>query len=572
MKLAITMIIRKSIITLLFAAAVLDLSAQEQAMKREVTLYNPYKPSLNEARKRSFLPEITDTARFRPDFTYDVTATPFMPEYAITPIKPAALQPDPLSKLYKGYVKMGLGNPTSPLAEFSLTNERSRKGAIGFYGRHYSNNGKLKADDGFKSFAGYMDNEASLFGRKFFRGWVLGGAVDYNQATRYAYGRIPEMSENYFPEKQEHKLNYYNAGANLSVTSASLDSNAFAFDYKVKYNYFHSTNDLYQHHAGLEGMMAKTFRDLYLGAELGFDFYNLPDNLQEYPAYLFQINPFVSRRSDQWQFRAGLRFVIDRDTAEAASLHLYPDIHFGFSIVKSYVNFFTSLTGRLEQNRPLDVIGVNPFLIPDGTLFRIPNTSHQMVVTAGLKGNSGIGGSYVISGTYSLVNDMTFFTNMISADTTIGRGNYFTPVADDVDLFTLHAKLTGQLSDKLSFDLGGNYYNYTLTALQHPWSRPEWDASLGFRYNLREKILAGIQLNAVGARKGGLNHDNLLIDAMNAVDLPYHVNLNLSAEYRFSRILSFWTKFNNISWNKYYDWAYYPSQRYLFMVGFTYSL
>ena len=44
----------------------------ESDLKREVTLYNPYKPSLADARKKSYLPEINDTARVYPVFSYDV--------------------------------------------------------------------------------------------------------------------------------------------------------------------------------------------------------------------------------------------------------------------------------------------------------------------------------------------------------------------------------------------------------------------------------------------------------------------------------------------------------------------
>ena len=55
------------------------------------------------------------------------------------------------------------------------------------------------------------------------------------------------------------------------------------------------------------------------------------------------------------------------------------------------------------------------------------------------------------------------------------------------------------------------------------------------------------------------------------VDMPILFNVNFGAEYRYSKILSFWTKINNLS-NSYYEWTYYPTQRFLFMVGFTYSL
>ena len=175
------MINRNIIIAVLLIFSLLPVNAQvkkqDSGLKREVTLYNPYKPSLPDSKKRSFLPEINDTSKIRPSFHYDVNSTPFLPDYSISTIKAAALLPDPLPKLYKSYVNIGIGNYFSPLAEISITNERSKKGSIGFYGRHFSTNGRIELDNGRKAFAGYMDNDVSLFGRRFFRKNILEGSL-----------------------------------------------------------------------------------------------------------------------------------------------------------------------------------------------------------------------------------------------------------------------------------------------------------------------------------------------------------------------------------------------------------
>jgi outer membrane receptor protein involved in Fe transport len=88
-----------------------------------------------------------------------------------------------------------------------------------------------------------------------------------------------------------------------------------------------------------------------------------------------------------------------------------------------------------------------------------------------------------------------------------------------------------------------------------------------------------MELSLQGKRKMIVNGQNLsLLPAPPAAqlpaqfDMPAHFNLNLSAEYRYSKILSFWGKLNNISSKRYYEWVYYPSQGFLFMLGFTYSL
>ena len=174
--------IRKTILIILTASFLFSLSAQEREgetqLKREVTLYNPYKPSLPDFRKKSFLPDIVDTMSVSPSFLYDIKTTPYSPTYPISSIKPASLLPDPLPKLYKSYIKLGLGSNNTPLAELSITNGRSKRGALGLYAKHYSSNGRVPLENDQKVFAGFMDNDATLFGKKFFRKSTLDASLD----------------------------------------------------------------------------------------------------------------------------------------------------------------------------------------------------------------------------------------------------------------------------------------------------------------------------------------------------------------------------------------------------------
>ena len=139
--------------------------------------------------------------------------------------------------------------------------------------------------------------------------------------------------------------------------------------------------------------------------------------------------------------------------------------------------------------------------------------------------------------------------------------------------------MSGIINDKLSFFGAANINRYTMGLYDYAWNRPAWDGKIGIKYNLRDKIIAGAELSGEGKRKMVVNGENIIIPTGPPLDNPpvifeepAHFNLNLSAEYRYSKILSFWTKFNNISYNRYYEWSYYPSQRFLLMLGFTYSL
>ncbi len=128
-------------------------------------------------------------------------------------------------------------------------------------------------------------------------------------------------------------------------------------------------------------------------------------------------------------------------------------------------------------------------------------------------------------------------------------GNYFLPISEAVTLLNLHAEMNGPVNDKLSFKWIANYYSYD-SDLEYAWNKPSWDGQFGLKYNLRDKIIAGMELTAIGKRWQIVNGDDLSFDAGYVpvkIDMPAHVNLNLTAEYRYSKILSFWTRLNNIS-------------------------
>ena len=548
---------------------------QEPVLKREVTLYNPYKPSLPVVQKRSFLPDMNDTISITPNFKYEINAEPFLPEYTISTIKAATLDPDPLPKLYKSYINLGMGNYITPFAELSITNERSKKGNIGFYARHYSSSGKVELQNDKKVFAGYMDNDASLFGRKFFRKSLLESSVDFGQRERHAYGYDPTLS--YSPTKKEILIGNYNLGAKASLSSTTLDSTSFSYKFDIHYNYFHNSVNMFQHNFGFSGIMAKEYKGFYVGSGIEYDYYKLSDQLLIDPKYTTSISPFIKKSTEQWNFKLGFQGLLNRNMTLSPEFHIYPDINFGFSVVPSYVIFNVGLSGKLEKNEPWKIIGLNPYLIQDGSLFKMPDTDHQLVVFTGVKGKTGINGNYGLTASYSLIKNMIFYSNLVFPDLLNPpdpeMGNYFIPVTDDVELLTIHGELGGKISDKISYNGNANLYKYTLTTQDFAWNRPAWDGTFGLKYNLRDKIIVGADFTGIGKRMVMVTRTATAKPITeNAYEMPMHFNLSISAEYRYSKILSFWTKFNNISYDRYYDWAFYPTQRFQCMIGFSYSL
>lgn len=573
------MIMRNYIIILILIIIpvhILGQQNQETIMKREITLYNPYKPSLPDVMKKSPLPNIVDTSKVRHEFSYEVNTTPFMPPYNISPIKAASLIPDPLPKLYNSYVNIGFGNYITPLAEISITNERSKKGAIGLYAGHFSTNGKVELQNLEKVFAGYMDNDVSLFGRKFYRRSQLYGSLDFNQKSRYAYGYDTSFAD-YSADKKDIKREYINTGANIGYASDNLDSSKLSYDFSLEYKFFHAKKELHQHLLEFAGTMSKLVKGFYAGAGMELDFYVPSDSVSINSRYLVALKPTLEKATAEWNFRLGFQAVVDKGLVDPQKLHLYPDVRFGFNIIPAYMSFFAELSGQLEKNDPAHVTGINPFLIPGVSLFTLRNTDYALIVRAGFKGETGLEGNYKVSASYSLVNNMLFYTNSVVYDgiTVLEYGNNFNTVYDDVEILNVHGDMGGKLTDKISFETEGNYYRYTLSESDHAWNRPQWDAMAGLRYNLRDKISAGVNIDARGSSYALVTSTDIGVPGITTyqqVQLPSNLTFGLNAEYRYTKILSFWLRFNNISFSRNYEWAFYPSQRFMCLVGFSYSL
>jgi hypothetical protein len=589
------MIMKRIIIGILILIIPFSILAQTGTngtkIQREVTLYNPFKPTLQDATKKSYLPDMTDTSHVSPDFKYDITPRSFVPAYSISPIKAATLLSDPLPKLYKSYINAGFGNYATPLAEVSIASNRSKKGAIGIYAGHLSSNGKVRLDNDKKVFAGYMDNVATLFGKRFLKESTVEGSIDFNQFTRYAYGYDTSMI-NYNPTKKDIRFNYLNTGGNIGLFSTNQDSSALSYDFRIKYDYFYQNSDMGQHNFELTGFGAKEYKNFYVGSGLDINIFKESAFLNANVRKIISVSPFISKRSTLWSFKIGMQVLVETSQDNLLSiptlednrdrLHIYPDMNFSFNIIPEYVNFFGALNGKLENNQPLKIIKENPLLLPSGILYNLPNTDHELIVKAGLQGSTGTEGSYLISASYSVINNLILYKNnhvLMDTPPVSESGNLFVPAVDNAELFNIHGEMETDVSDKLSVVMVGNYYNYTLTTNDFAWNKPAWDAKLNLNYNLRDKILAGVELTAIGERKAALlsyepviPFSGIYYSKESVFDMPSHFNLNLTAEYRYTKILSFWIKLNNISYNRYNEWLFYPTMRFMGMVGFSYSL
>ncbi len=549
--------ISSRILLALFVASVFPIMLEGQ--QEEVRVVKPYSPTLSGAQKIELLPSLEEEIEYDlPEFSYQLFPKRYESKYRVEPINAARMVKMPLNKLYKSQLTLGMGNYMTPLAELNINQLRSRNGTFGLTLKHHSMNGKVKLENDLKASAGFNENEAEIYGSRFMKKTVL----DYNVGASYNsyvhYGVDPTLDTVLAREDAVHP--YFTAEGGLGLHSMHADS--FHFNYDASLDYYFFTHQFDQMEHGAEGKFTfnKRLSVVDIAGDAGGAFYG------HYPDWdtvmsnhtMFWLNPHVAKSSVEWRFTAGVNAYGEvRDGVFTP--HFYPKASFQFNIVKEVIVPYFGVDGYLESNNFRKTVEENPYVVPGLSL--LP-TSHKLIGYAGLKGRFSDAVAYNFKGSYSIIDDQYFFVN----DNSDPLMNQFTVVYDDITLLNLHGEFSVRPTDSWKIFLQGNYYNYTLVREDQPWNKPAFDLSLLARYNMGDKILVNVGISAIGSRY--YENFNPTLEET----LPLTIDANLGLEYRYSKLLSFWARFNNLAAQKYYLYNNYPSYRFRAMLGLTYAL
>ncbi len=528
--------------------------------QKEVRVVKPYSPTLSGAEKIELLPSMDEQIDFTiPEISYQLYPKRYESQFRVEPIKAARMVKMPLHRLYKSQLTLGFGNYLTPLAELNINQLRSRNGTFGVHLKHHSMNGKVKLDNDLKVPAGFNENELDIYGSRFLKNSAFdyGAGASYNSYVHY--GVDPELDT--VLNREDAVEPYFTAEGKLGIHSMHADSFHVNYKASLEYHYFTHKFEQAEHGARLELDLDKKLRVLDLAGEFGGVW------LGHYPDWdtlvgnqtIFWFNPSVSKGTTQWRFTAGVN-IYGRVNNEIFKPHLYPRAMFQFHMVKEVIVPYFGVDGYLETNSYRQVVEENPYIVPS---LAVRPTSHKMIGYLGLKGHISDAVSYNLKASYSIIDDAYFYVN----DNSDPLMNQFRVVYDDVTLGTLHGELTVEPNDSWKVFLQGNYYSYiTMVNEEHPWNKPEFDISLQARYNMGDKIILNAGIYTIGSRY--YENYNLALEET----LPLTFDLNLGMEYRYSKLLSFWVRFNNMTGQSYYLYNQYPSYKFRAMLGFSYAL
>ncbi len=538
-------------------------SNTKDTLKSDVIVVRAYDPTVSDANKINITPNIKDSTKVDVKFNYYIDAEKADAKFEVMPIKAAKILPEPLKKLYHSNLTAGFGNYYTPYVEYSYNSLRSKKNSYSVHLKHLSSAGKLKLD-GYdeKVFAGYSNNLAEINTKHFVsRNSTVTTGAFFNRDVYHNYGflvdSLPENVDS-LPAKEDYKQRYWSAGANIRYMSNNVDSNHFNFNTGIAYNYLENLQKGNQHTIEFDGNFNQFHKREMLGADINVGTYKFQQDTIDNLRVNIGIKPFINVGNKKWHIKAGLDVIADVYD-EAVNYYFYPNVHFEYNIVETFLTPYIGIYGRNDVNHYSKIIRENPYITSN---LVTQNTNNLFIGKAGFRGKLSKSLSYNLGIDYSIINGMYFFVN----DTSTKYDNTFTVEYDNVELTTYTGEVYWAKTKKLSFTLRGEYFQYKMDSLLKPWHKPDYEITLTTRYNLRDKILVNFDVFAISQRFA----KNMYVPET-PIKLGGTVDVNLGIEYRYNKLISAFVKFNNIAAVKYYKFNQYPTQRFNIMLGLSYS-
>lgn len=530
--------------------------------QNNVVLYTGYEPRIMDSEKMNDQPVINDTAKPAQGYNYLINAKEVKVDYKPDTIAAVKMKSEPLPRLHRFYLKAGFGNYLTPYVDVSINSLRHKTDAYSFRYKHLSSQGIISGvGDPWIS-----NNEAFADYKHIFKTHTIQLAAEYHRNVVHYYGFNPSMDTlitNRDTTKQIY--NAWNFDANLF---SRYRTDSIKWNHTANINFYHvfdrygSYETKFTVYGGFN-KMTDLFAREFMGANLEYTYLNTyNDSLGALHSHFINLNPYLKVGGDNWGVTAGVKLSIAVDSV--ARFRAFPDIKFHWNIFRQYITLYAEASGDYRRNSFYQMSRENPFIMP---VVNMRNTCEFIKIKAGVKGQFFDNLSYNAGISFSYFGDMHFYVN----DTTSNIRKGFNVIYDNSQYLNIYGELAYMLGEKLTVTAKGNYHYYKADNLATIFHRPSWDASVGARYNLRDKLIFTADLYFRGGQYAldYVTDSVTLIKSPVVVELNPQVDLNLGAEYRITKMISVWVNFNNMAAWRYNRWYNYPTQQFNVLGGFT---
>jgi len=555
-----SLIVLQSFLLPVLCVLLASMQAIGQGKNEEVTIIAPYIPTIGNAAKIPFRPEITPQDQENQRFDYNYVTKNLETKLELDPIEPLKYSTGEQDQLYRNFAKIGMGNYATPYLDFMASSLQSEQYQFGVRLKHLSSQGKIKDYPP----SAYSHNLVSVFGRVFTKTHTLSADVGYKRDVVHFYGFRPDS----FPETEFTKDDLKQRFQHIHGTLE------FGSNYKDKYQLnhhinlgFHFYSDFYDTRESQVSFMLgldKTFKTSgsdfrhSFALDMGLDFFGYKDSITSSNPVFIPIRPIYRFAFGPYRFEIGMKIeMATTNTPDGSSfgMDVFPVLKAEVVIVEEVVKAFAEVTGSRTMNSFRSLTGINPFITSTPAVFY---TDEQIKVGGGITGNAS-GLIFTAEAYYSYLDNMPLFVT----DTTLEFHNKFDVIYDNMNLLNIKASLGYIKISELSARLFAAYYHYIPKNEEKAWHMPNYEVGMEAAYTLQEKYTLRASLLALGQKYARTYQDG----QVDAAKIGGALDLGAGFEYQVNRMVSAYVDVNNILNQHYQRWYEYPVQGILVMAG-----
>ena len=534
----------------------------DDSLSETVIIVREFEPVIKDAKKINHQPVINNVDKKAPNFTYSLT--PQNQEYQFNPdtIDAVKIKGEPLNKLYRAYLKAGMGSYLNNLGELHINSLRSRDFQWGLDVHHFASNGGIKdLPDNY-----FSKQNLDLYAKKMLKNHVINAGFIFDREQINKYGINIPLSDT--PDIGQELLNdidqnYLMYKGTAGIRSFISDSNLL--NYKVNFNY-HNLSVKPSSTKENNFLMTSQFSK-YFGKEKGyvyldFDYNKVSADSADIKAnFIVKPSIDIEFKGEKWHLLAGFKMALEN--GDETRFYFFPNAEFKYNVVRNLIVPYIGVTGGIKRNSINSLRTENPFLYE---LPNLKNTRTNYDVYVGVRGLVSSNLSYNVSGGYKSVKDMVLYTSdMPLANQGINYNQYenvYQPVYDSVKVAHVSSQISYQREDKWNVMWRMNYNYYETLREAKAWNLPDFTSDVTLRYSLQDKIIAKSSItfmNSKYVKTSDVTQEEVAFGIYGRKIDPI-VDFNVGLEYRFTKKVSAFLDVNNILSNNYEMWGNYQVQ------------
>jgi len=547
---------------MIIAALLLASFSFAQGINEQVTVVGAYNPVLPEVSKINASPSPDETEVKLPEMTYPLAPVQLINTLEPEPIPPVKLVGEPQQKLYRNYVRAGFGNYTTPYAEIFANSLRSKSYSLGVHAKHLSSSGQITD----YPISNNSLNLIQLNARKFTDNHTFALTGGFRRNVVHHYGFDPATLETPIPDEDlKQRFNRINAAVSLKSNYQETEKlNHFAdVSFKSVADLFSTRESVITIEAGADKQfqLMQVTDEQKLGIDANLAFTSYKDSLISQRSSLIAIKPFISTTFNQYQVKAGINFSVTADSA--SHVYLFPFAEASVKAIQDVMVITAGITGGVSRTGFDALSNTNPFV---QSVLPLAYTREKFALYGNIRVRAGDYINLLASLKTSTFENQAFFVN----DPASEAFNRFTVVYNDGIVFKGRFEAEYHAAEHIRILAFGSYEKFSLKNPGEAWHRPETSFGGDAYYDIQKKIVLHAGVIANGKQLARVpdseNAGSFLTETIKG-----YTDVNLGAEYRYTKLLSAFVNFSNILGTRYYMWYNYPSYRFQVMAGLSYS-